>query len=596
MAPMRRCLATLLSPLLLAALPAAALAYFTATGTGTAAAGITTLSVPGSPAATSGSTVSVTWTASSIGGSVAATSYTVERYTSGGSDLGAASCSPVPASSGSPNALGSFTCTDSPAAGSYEYRITAHYDSSWTAATGYTNAATVSNGTSLSASAPATATTGTAIPASQLSATLSGATSTAGGTITFKVFGPQATAPTSCTTGGSNVGSAVTVSGNATYHPSAAYTPATAGTYWWYASYSGDASNTASASSCGTGMTSTSVTNATSATSLSAAAPATGTTGTAIPASQLSATLSGATSTAGGTITFKVFGPQATAPTSCTTGGSNVGSAVTVSGNATYHPSAAYTPATAGTYWWYASYSGDASNTASASSCGTGMTSTFVWQTISAASATDTTANTSTTSSSFTVQPSTTYLLLVFRHSAAGDGVTSIASTGLAPALSTASFTSVVSQPFNSSDYQWAYYVTTTAGASGTGTLKVSFTKKLAAGQITILDLVQVQGNSLTTPVLTGNEGHTTGSSSTASANLPSAPASGDAALVFLGTSAGAGTSAPAGTPAMTSLFYSQQSAGSAGFYGAVPAVQSESLALGSSQNWGTISLELNHG
>jgi hypothetical protein len=72
-----------------------------------------------------------------------------------------------------------------------------------------------------------------------------------------------------------------------------------------------------------------------------------------------------------------VFGPQASAPTNCSSGGTVVG-ATAVNGNATYHPSTGFTPATAGTYWWYSSYSGDASNGGSNSGCGTGMSSTTV--------------------------------------------------------------------------------------------------------------------------------------------------------------------------------------------------------------------------
>ena len=56
---------------------------------------------------------------------------------------------------------------------------------------------------------------------------------------------------------------------------------------------------------------------------------------------------------AGGTITFTVFGPQATAPTACTGGGTTVGTA-TVAGNGTYNPSRRLHPDKAGTYWWYA--------------------------------------------------------------------------------------------------------------------------------------------------------------------------------------------------------------------------------------------------
>ncbi len=707
---MRRRLPGLIAIAVSAVLAAGAVAAFSTTGSGTAAASITTLTVPGSLLASSGNNVTVTWTASTIGGTVAATSYAVERYSSGGTDLGAASCSPVASSSGTPDAFGSFSCTDSPGAGTYKYKVTAQYDSSWTATSAFTNTATARNTTTTTTSAPASGTAGSAIAAASIGSTLSGATAGAGGSITFTVFGPQASAPTSCASGGTQVGSAVTVSGSGTYHPSAGYTPSSAGTYWWYASYAGDANNAASNSTCGTGMTSTVVkavtTTTTSApasgtagsaiaaasigstlsgatagaggsitftvfgpqasaptscasggtqvgsavtvsgsgtyhpsagytpssagtywwyasyagdannaasnstcgtgmtstvvkavTTTTTSAPASGTAGSAIAAASIGSTLSGATAGAGGSITFTVFGPQASAPTSCASGGTQVGSAVTVSGSGTYHPSAGYTPSSAGTYWWYASYAGDANNAASNSTCGTGMTSTVAWTHSSVASATDKTAlHTSTTTSSFTVKPSSVYLLLVFRHSSSGDGITSISSTGLSPSLSTSSFTSLNSHSFNTSDYQWAYVLTTGSSASGTGTLTVSFTKALAAGQAAVIDLVQVQGGSLTTPVVTANEGAATGTSTAPTANLPSAPTAGDSEIVFLGTSGNAGTTAPTASPAMTSLFYSHQTAGSGGFYSAITAQQSESLTLRTSQSWGTLSFELAHG
>ncbi len=707
---MRRSLPGPLALVVLTVLAGAALASFSTTGAGTAAASITTLSVPSSPTASSGDNVSVTWSASTIAGTVAATSYVVERYTSGGSDLGPASCSPVPASSGTPNAFGSFSCTDSPGAGTYEYKITARYNGSWTAASGFTNTATARNATTTTVGAPGSSTAGVAIASGSISATLAGAGAGAGGTVTFTVFGPQASAPTSCGSGGTAVGSVVSVSGAGTYHPSAGFTPSAAGTYWWYASYGGDANNAASNSTCGSGMTSTVAKSATtttvgapgsstagvaiasgsisatlagagagaggtvtftvfgpqasaptscgsggtavgsvvsvsgagtyhpsagftpsaagtywwyasyggdannaasnstcgsgmtstvakSATTTTVGAPGSSTAGVAIASGSISATLAGAGAGAGGTVTFTVFGPQASAPTSCGSGGTAVGSAVSVSGAGTYHPSAGFTPSAAGTYWWYASYGGDANNAASNSTCGSGMTSTVAWTHSSVASATDTTAlHTATTTSSFTVKPSAVYLLLVFRHSRSGDGITSISSTGLSPSLSTSSFTSLNSHTFNTSDYQWAYVLTTGSSASGTGTLTVSFTKALGASQAATLDLVQVQGGSLTTPVVTANEGAASGSSAAATANLPSAPAAGDSEIVFLGTSGNAGTTAPTASPAMANLFYSHQTAGSAGVYSAIPAQQNESLTLGTSQSWGTLGFELAHG
>ena len=198
------------------------------------------------------------------------------------------------------------------------------------------------------------------------------------GTITFTVFGPQATAPTTCTTGGTTVGTGTTVAGNATYHPSAGYTPTGAGNYWWYASYGGDANNNTATSTCGSTMSETTV--AKFAPTVTASGPGTGTAGTAIAASSINSVLAGGTTApaVSGTITFNVFGPQATAPTTCTTGGTTVGTGTTVAGNATYNPSAGYTPGAAGDYWWYASYGGDANNNTATSTCGSTMSETVV--------------------------------------------------------------------------------------------------------------------------------------------------------------------------------------------------------------------------
>ncbi|MHB1858956.1 MAG: beta-propeller fold lactonase family protein [Solirubrobacteraceae bacterium] len=111
-------------------LPGTAVAYFSGAGSGAAQARVAELSVPGGLSAVlAGGEIEIKWTASSIGGSVPASSYTVERYSEGGADLGPAACSPVAAGTGAPNALGSFSCAERPAPGSYEYRVTAHYES-----------------------------------------------------------------------------------------------------------------------------------------------------------------------------------------------------------------------------------------------------------------------------------------------------------------------------------------------------------------------------------------------------------------------------------------------------------------------------------
>jgi hypothetical protein len=104
-------------------------------------------------------------------------------------------------------------------------------------------------------------------------------------------------------------------------------------------------------------------------------APASGTAGSAIAPGALSAVLSGGFSPTG-SIGFSVFGPQASPPASCASG-TTVGAA-TVSGNAAYVPGAGFTPPSAGDYWWYATYGGDARDDPAASRCGAGMTETVV--------------------------------------------------------------------------------------------------------------------------------------------------------------------------------------------------------------------------
>jgi N-acetylneuraminic acid mutarotase len=122
----------------------------------------------------------------------------------------------------------------------------------------------------LASAAPATKPADETIPGSDLSATLSGGSSPSG-TITFKVFGPQATAPTSCSAG--RVVGTSSVSGGGTYHPSGGFTPTQAGEYWWYASYSGDSVNDPAASACGTGMPKTTVTALPPSATISSPAP-----------------------------------------------------------------------------------------------------------------------------------------------------------------------------------------------------------------------------------------------------------------------------------------------------------------------------------
>ena len=228
----------------------------------------------------------------------------------------------------------------------------------------------------LVAAGPAIGAAGTTILPSTITATLSGSSgATATGLITFKVFGPGA-APSPCTSGGTVVGTA-TPAGNGTYSSSAGYTPTTPGTYWWYATFAGDTNDNTANSACSGSMSSTVVSKASP--TLTAAGPAAGSWGFAIPAASITATLassSGATAT--GAINFTVFGPQASAPSPCTSGGTAVGTPVAAAGNATVTANQAYTPASAGTYWWYATFAGDANDNSATSVCSGAMSSTVV--------------------------------------------------------------------------------------------------------------------------------------------------------------------------------------------------------------------------
>ena len=79
------------------------------------------------------------------------------------------------------------------------------------------------------------------------------------------------------------------------------------------------------------------------------------------------AILSGGSSLTG-TIEFKLYGPSA-AP-NCSAALQADDETVNVNGNGAYTTPAGFTPSQAGTYWWTASYSGDANNNPAATSCG----------------------------------------------------------------------------------------------------------------------------------------------------------------------------------------------------------------------------------
>ena len=446
--------------------------------------------------------------------------------------------------------------------------------------------------TSTVLSAPATGSKGTAIPASSILATLSGAGAGAGGTLGFTVFGPRTAPPTNCTSGGTQVGTPLTASGSGAYPASAGYSPSTAGTYWWYAAYSGDATDAASNSGCGSMMPSTTITNPTTVTTGASTA---GMLGQPIAASSVTAKLAGAVAGAGGTMSFTVFGPQPAPPANCTSGGTQLGHPVGVNGNGVYPATAGLTPSATGDYWWYASYSGDAKDAPATSACGAAMGEMAVYGESSAAAATDTAVDTATTTSSFTVAPNTTYLLLVGRHSQAADSIASVSSPGLTPSWSLSSLKSIRSQTYNTINHQWSFYLTTPAGAGGTGAVTVSFGKSAGAGGSTIIDVIALAGNNTSSPVVTANTNTSSGTGTAPGAKLPNAPGPLNAEFLFVGAQQDMGANAAA-TPAMASPFYSDQAVGSAAVFNTAPSQRTEALGLGASVSWGTLAFEIQPG
>ena len=216
----------------------------------------------------------------------------------------------------------------------------------------------ITNCSGLTTSATASVTIGSPISDT---ATLSGATSNAGGTITFHLF--ASLADCNGNTNEVNTGlSPVTVSGNGDYN-SGNFTPTAVGTYYWTAVYSGDLNNAPSSTACGDAGESSVVTK--QQPSIGTSATASVTIGSPISDT---ATLSGATSDAGGTITFHLFASLA----DCNSNSNEVStglSPVTVSGNGNYN-SGNFTPTAVGTYYWTAVYSGDAKNLGASTACG----------------------------------------------------------------------------------------------------------------------------------------------------------------------------------------------------------------------------------
>src|SRR2546427_442368 len=140
------------------------------------------------------------------------------------------------------------------------------------------------------------------------------------------------------------------------------FTPSAAGTYHWIASYTGVSNNSTFPTACGAGGETLTV-SAASPTMTTSASPPTVSLPSPPPVFD-DATLSGATSSAGGSITFTLYSGACPGSLVFTS------SQVSVSGNGMYASTPGFTPSAAGTYHWIASYTGDSNNSPFTTACG----------------------------------------------------------------------------------------------------------------------------------------------------------------------------------------------------------------------------------
>ena len=183
-------------------------------------------------------------------------------------------------------------------------------------------------------------------------ATLTGTKGTVTGSVEFFSCFSASSTP-DCSSGGTSRGTKPLSAGSAT---SDAYTPPSIGEYCFRVEYTPAA---------GSHYTASSHTNKTTECFVvDKKQPAISTAATEqVDAGQSisdRATLSGATADAGGSITFKAYGPN---NANCSGAAAFTTNAIAVDGNGTYGP-VSFTPDAAGTYRWIASYSGDAKNAA----------------------------------------------------------------------------------------------------------------------------------------------------------------------------------------------------------------------------------------
>ena len=176
-------------------------------------------------------------------------------------------------------------------------------------------------------------------------ATINNASPNAGGTVHYAVYSNN-----TCTTLVQDLGTFPVTNG--AVGPSNDFIPSAAGNYWFQATYSGDPSNVGPVSSaCLSEPLTVSPNTPTVDTLLSPPGPvAIGT-----PVTD-QATINNATATAGGTVSYAVYSDN-----TCTTLLQSLGTKPVTNG--TVGPSDTFTPSSAATVWFQATYSGDPNNT-----------------------------------------------------------------------------------------------------------------------------------------------------------------------------------------------------------------------------------------
>jgi hypothetical protein len=181
------------------------------------------------------------------------------------------------------------------------------------------------------------------------SATLTGATANAGGSVTYTVYSDNA-----CTQNAQDAGTKTV--NNGIVPDSNAITFNSAGTFYWQAIYTGDANNKPATSDCTKEQLVIAPNAPTIATTLSE------TTGSVGDVVHDSATLTGATANAGGSVTYTVYTDNA-----CTQNAQDAGTKTV--NNGIVPDSNPITFNSAGTFYWQAIYTGDANNLAAVSTC-----------------------------------------------------------------------------------------------------------------------------------------------------------------------------------------------------------------------------------